>query len=48
MKQILNTLTNSDFISKCTNYIYIIHTVIVIICQLFPMDNLFAADLSTG
>ena len=21
MKQILNTLTNSDFISKCTNYI---------------------------
>ena len=22
MKQILNTSTNSDFISKCTNYIY--------------------------
>ena len=22
MKQILNTLSNSDFISKCTNYIY--------------------------
>ena len=48
MKQILNTLTNSDFISKCTNYIYIyiIHTFIT--CQLFPKDNLFAANLSTG
>ena len=23
MKEILNTLTNSDFINKCTNYIYI-------------------------
>ena len=49
MKQILNTLTNSDFISKCTNiiyiYIYIIHTVIT--CQLFPTNNLFAVDLST-
>ena len=45
MKQILNTLTNSDFISKCTNYI-LIHTFIT--CQLFPTDNLFAADLSTG
>ena len=43
MKQILNTLNISDFISKCTNYIYIIH-----ICQLFPTDNFFAADLSTG
>ena len=43
MKQNLNTLTNSDFISKCTNYIYNTYT-----CQLFPMDNLFAADLSTG
>ena len=32
MKQILNTLTNSDFISKCTNYIYIIqiHTLTVL------------------
>ena len=45
MKQIINTLANSDFISKCTNYI-IIHKVIT--CQLFPTDNLFAADLSTG
>ena len=45
MKQILNTLTISDFISKCTNYIQI-HTFIT--CQLFPIDNLFAADLSTG
>ena len=41
MKQILNTLTISDFITKCTNYIYIT-------CQLFPTDNLLAADLSTG
>ena len=46
MKEILNTLTNSDFISKCTNYIYIIYTFIM--CQLFPTDNWFAADLSTG
>ena len=38
-KKILYTLTNSDFISKCTNYIYI---------YIFPMDNFFAADLSTG
>ena len=48
MKQILNTLTNSDFINKCTNYIYIIQIHTFITCQLFPMDNLFAADLSTG
>ena len=48
MKQILNTLTNSDFISKCTNYIYIIQIHTFITCQLFPIDNLFAADLSTG
>ena len=46
MKQILNTLTNSDFISKCTNYIYIIHTFVT--CQLFPTDNLFATGISTG
>ena len=46
MKQILDTLTNSDFISKCTNYIYIIHTFIT--CQSLRTDKLFAADLSTG
>ena len=46
MKQILNTLTISDFISKCTIYMHIIH--IFITCQLFPTDNLFVADLSTG
>ena len=47
MKQILDTLTNSDFISKCTNYIYIyiIHTFIT--CQSLLTDKLFAADLST-
>ena len=44
MKQILNTLTNSDFISICTNYIMIHNNT----CQLFPTDKLFAADLSTG
>ena len=49
MKQILNTLTNSDFISKCTNYIYIIYIIYTFItCHLFPTDNLFEADLSTG
>ena len=41
MKQISNTLTISDFISKCSMHIFIT-------CQLFPMDNLFAADLSSG
>ena len=46
MKHILNTLTISDFISKCTNYIMQVHTFIT--CQLFPIDNFFAADLSTG
>ena len=25
MKHMLNTLDISDFISKCTNYVYIIH-----------------------
>ena len=44
MKKILNTLTISNFISKYTNYI--IH--IFITYQLLPMDNLFAAVLSTG
>ena len=44
MKKIINTLTNSDFISKCTNYIYIIHLNYL----LFPTDSMFAADLSTG
>ena len=48
MKQISNTLTNPDFISKCTIYIYIIQIRTFITCQLFPMDNLFATDLSTG
>ena len=28
MKHMLNTVNISDFISKCTNYIYIIHTFI--------------------
>ena len=49
LKKILNTLTNSDFISKCTNYYYYIYIYIMHINYLlFPIDNLFAADLSTG
>ena len=47
MKQILNTLTISDFISKCTNYIYNTNTHIYY-RLIIPIDNLFAADLSTG
>ena len=43
MKKILNTLTNSDFISKCTNYIYNPY-----IYYMSYADDWFAADLSTG
>ena len=47
MKETLNTLANSDFFSKCTNYIYtVIHTFITCQIQLFHTDSWFAADLS--
>ena len=33
MKQMLNTLNISEFISKCTSYIYIIHIFITSVLQ---------------
>ena len=44
MKQILNTL----ILSVNVQIIYIIQIYTFITCQLFPIDKLFAADLSTG
>ena len=43
LRKIFNTSTIYDFINNYTIYIHIF-----IKCQLFPQDNFFAADLSTG